>query len=111
MDQNNREVLDPINNLSYFKRLIEKKYVLEGPRKNVSNDNVVFTRILKKGYEFIPEDWLKNKGYQFVEPSKYTKGFKLAYKMKGGFLEQFFKSNYSLIKNNKKIYLYLKLKK
>jgi hypothetical protein len=110
MDQNKREVLDPITNLSYFKRLIKEKYVLEGPRKNSSNDVVVFKRILRKGYEFIPEDWLKNRGYKFVEPSEYTKGYKLAYKMKGGFLDQFFKSNYSLSKNNIRIFLYLKFK-
>jgi hypothetical protein len=108
MDPKNREVLHPIRDIAYLQKLMEKDYVLKGPRHDVSKDLLVLKRFLGRGHEFIPENWLENRGYEFVEPSNFTKNFKLAYIIKDGILEQYFKSNYSLYKKNNEIHLYLK---
>ena len=108
MDPSEREVLHPIKDMDYLQKLMEKNYVFKGPRKDVSKDLLVFKRFLKRGHEFIPENWLESRGYEFVEPNSFTKGYKLAYKIKEGVLVQYFKSNYSLSKENRRIYLYLK---
>lgn len=110
MDPSKRDILNPIKNAAYLQKLIEKGFVLKGPRQDASKNLVVFKRFLRRRHNFIPEDWLKSRGYEFVEPSNFTKGFKLAYKIKEGVLEQYFKSNYSLYKKNRKIWLYLKEK-
>jgi hypothetical protein len=110
MDLTEREVLNPIKDIAYLQKLMEKGYVLKGPRQNLSKDLLVFKRFLRRRHDFIPEDWLESRGYEFVEPSNFTKGFKLAYKIKEGVLEQYFKSNYSLYKKKREIYLYLKKK-
>jgi hypothetical protein len=107
MDPSERDVLNPINNVDYLEKLIEKGYVLEGPRQDASKNLIVFKSFLRKKHNFIPEDLLKSRGYKFVEPSNFTKGFKLAYKLNEDVLEQYFKSNYSLHKKNRNIYLYL----
>jgi len=108
MDPSEGNVLNPIKDITYLQKLMEKGYVLKGPRQDLSKDLLVFKRFLRRGHGFIPEDWLESRGYEFVEPSNFTKGFKLAYRIKDGVLKQYFKSNYSLYKKNKKIYLYLK---
>jgi hypothetical protein len=108
MDLRERDVLNPIKNIAYLQKLMEKGYVLTGPRQDLSKDLLVFKRFLRRRHDFIPEGWLESRGYEFVEPSNFTKGFKLAYKIKGGVLIQYYKSNYSLCKKNRKICLYLK---
>ena len=89
---------------------MDDDYTLKGQRTDPSRNLTVFKRFLKKGHEFIPENWLKNRGYAFVEPSNFTKGHELAYKIKDGVLEQYFESNYSLNKNDNEIHLFLKYK-
>ena len=111
MNPGGSEVLGPIRDITHFQELMEKDYVLEGPRQDTSKNMVTFERFLRRGHEFIPEEWLESRGYKFVEPSTFTKGNKLAYKMKEDVLEQYFRSNYSLHKKDRKIRLYLKEKK
>lgn len=100
-------VLNPIKNVAYLQDLIDAGYSLKGPRENALKNLIVFKRILKK-HEFIPEEWLAGNGYQFVEPSTFTRGLKLAYKIDEGTFQECFKSNYSLCKENREIPLYLK---
>jgi hypothetical protein len=87
---------------------MEEEYVLEGPREDASKNLAVFERFLRRGHQFTPEDWLESRGYEFVEPSTFTKGYKLAYGMKEDVLVQYFRSNYSLHKKDRKICLYLR---
>lgn len=108
MAPSERDVLNPIKDIAYLQKLIEGGYVLKGPRHDFSKDLFVFKRFLRRSREFIPEDWLESRGYKFVEQSNFTKGFKLAYKIKEDILEEYFESNYSLYKNNNEIHLYLK---
>jgi hypothetical protein len=110
MDPRECEVLHPIQNCAYLQKLIERDYVLKGPREDATKNLFVFKRFLRRGHEFVPEEWLKRRGYEFVEPSIFTKGFKLAYKMEDEVLQQYYKSNYCLYKKNRKIHLYLKEK-
>ena len=72
-------------------------------------DLSIFKAFLRKGHEFAPEDWLSSNGYQFVEPSTFTKGRRLAYKLNEKFPDERFMSNYSLLKGNNEIPLYLKV--
>ena len=108
MDPREREVLYPIKEMAYLQKLMERDDILKGPRQDASKNLVVFKRFLRRGHEFVPEGWLESRGYEFVEPSIFTKGFKLAYRIENGVIKQYFKSNYSLYKKNRKIYLYLK---
>jgi len=108
MDPGEGDVKNPIKDIGYLQKLMEKGYVLEGPRQNPSKDLLVFQRFLRREHSFVPEDWLESRGYEFVEPSSFTKGFKLAYIIKDGVLEQYFRSNYSLCRNDRKIHLYLR---
>jgi hypothetical protein len=102
------KVLSPISSLNYFQKLLENGYSLKGPRGDTAKNLTVFKRFLRKGHEFIPEKWLRNEGYDFVEPSTFTQGLKLAYQVVGENLEEYFKSNYSLCKDNIEVPLYLK---
>lgn len=108
MEPSESSILNPIKDIAYLRKLILKGYSLKGPRLDESKDLLVFERFLNRGHNFIPVDWLKSRGYKFVEPSIFTKYYKLAYKEKEGVVEQYFKSNYTLYKKNKKVHLYLK---
>jgi len=108
MAPNEVEILDPITDIDSLKELMDEGYVLKSQVNDPSRNLIIFERLLRRGYKLIPENWLKNNGYEFVEQSIFTKGYKLAYKMKDGVLEQYYVSNYSLIKNNNEIKLYLK---
>jgi hypothetical protein len=108
MNPSEFEILQPIRDIEYLQKLIDMDYTLKGQRTDPSRNLTVFKRFLKKGHEFIPENWLKNKGYIFVEPCTFTKGYKLAYKIKDGKIEQYFESNYSLNKNDNEIHLFLR---
>ena len=81
---------------------------MKGPREDTAKNMIVFKRFLKKGYEFIPEKWLRNNGYDFVEPSTFTQGLKLAYKVDEESFEEYFRSSYSLSKRMIEAPLYLK---
>ena len=105
---NDNKLVGPINNLDYLEELLDEGYVIKGPRKDPSRDLTSFKAFLKKGKEFAPEDWLSSMGYEFVEPSTFTKGHRLAYKIIDEFPDQRFNSNYSLVKGKREIPLYLK---
>lgn len=98
----------PINNLDYLEELLNEGYIVKGPRKDPARDLISFKAFLKKGKEFAPEGWLAGNGYEFVEPSTFTKGHRLAYKLIDDFPDQRFNSNYCLVKGSKEIVLYLK---
>lgn len=102
------DILNPIKDMAYLRELILRGYSLKGPRLDQSRDLLVFERFLNRGHDFFPENWLKNRGYKFVEPSIYTKYYKLAYNEKEGVVEQYFKSNYTLYNEDKKIHLYFR---
>ena len=98
----------PINSLDYLEELLNEGYVIKGPRKDPSRDLISFKAFLKKGKEFATEDWLSSMGYEFVEPNRFTKGHRIAYKIIDEFPDQRFNSNYSLVKGEREIPLYLK---
>ena len=98
----------PINSLDYLEELLNDGYIVKGPRKDPSRDLISFKAFLKKGKEFAPEDWLESMGYEFVEPNRFTKGHRIAYKIIDEFPDQRFNSNYSLVKGEREIPLYLK---
>ena len=104
---NNRSI-EPISNLDYLEELLNEGYSIKGPRKDPERDLTSFKAFLKKGKEFAPEDWLSNMGYKFVEPSTFTKGHRIAYKIIDEFPDERFSSNYSLVNGEKEILLYLK---
>lgn len=99
-----------IKDMNYLQELIKEGYVLRGPRQEQSKDLGVIEKFFSRGYEFVPEEWLINHGYQLVEPSGFTKGLKLAYKLVDERPEKYVRSNYSLLKGNKEMPLYLKQK-
>jgi hypothetical protein len=101
--------VEPINTLDYLDELLGKGYVIMGPRKDSSRDLISFKAFLKKGKEFAPEGWLSHMGYEFIEPSTFTKGHKIAYKIINEFPDERFNSNYTLVKENREIPLYLKV--
>ena len=101
--------IEPIKDIGYLEELIAKGCAVKGPRQDVAKDLVTFKAFLRRGHEFAPEEWLSNNGYQFVEPSTFTKGRRLAYKLIEGFPDERFRSNYSLLRANKEIPLYLKV--
>ena len=106
---NNRPSVEPINTFEYLEELLGRGYVINGPRKDPSRDLTSFKAFLRKGKEFSPEIWLSHMGYEFVEPSTFTKGHKIAYKIIDGFPDERFNSNYTLVKGNREIPLYLKV--
>jgi len=110
MDRKESEDINPIKEINYLQELIEKGYIVKGPNSDISKNLFVFKRIIKRDYRFIPESWLESRGYKFVEPSDFTKGYKLAYKEKEGIIQEYYESNYSLYKEGDEIHLYLKCK-
>ena len=98
---------DKITSYEALERLIGEGYVLTGPRPAMEKNLRAVKGIFKRGLEVIPETWFVANGYGFVEPSKFTKGFKLAYKADGTEVEQYFKSKYSLTKDDTETPLYL----
>ena len=102
--------LEMIKDIEYLERLIGQGYTIQGPRQDPPRDSVAFKAFLRKGHEFAPEEWLSSHGYQFVEPSAFTKGFRLAYKLIEGFPDERYRSKYSLSKEGRNTPLYLKMK-
>jgi len=105
---NDNMAVEPINSIDYLEELLKAGYTIKGPRKDPSRDLISFKAFLKKGKEFAPETWLSSMGYKFVEPSTFTKGHRIAYKIIDDFPDERFSSNYSLVKAEKEIRLYLK---
>ena len=106
--EESQKAVEPISDLGYLERLLADGYAVKGPRQDPSRDLISFKAFLRKGYEFAPEDWLVSNGYQFVEPSAFTKGFRLLYKLIDGFPDQRFRSHYSLVKGDSETPLYLR---
>jgi hypothetical protein len=106
---NDRPSVKPINSLDYLEKLLGQGYVIKGPRKDSSRDLISFKAFLRKGKEFAPEIWLSHMEYEFVEPSTFTKGHKIAYKIIDEFPDERFNSNYTLVKGEKEFPLYLKV--
>lgn len=105
---NRTRSLEPLNSLDYLEELLDQGYMIKGPRNDPKRDLASFKAFLKKGKGFAPEDWLAANGYEFVEPSTFTKGYRIAYKMIDDFPDQRFNSNYSLARGGQEIVLYLK---
>ena len=99
----------PITSLEDLDRLLGEGYRVKGPRGDPSRDLNSFRAILKRGKQFAPEDWLENMEYQFVEPNTFTKGRRIAYKLTDDLPDERFNSNYSLLKDEREIPLYLKV--
>jgi len=102
------ELIEPINSEEYIDKLVKDGWLIKGPRKDAERDLAAFKSFLQKGKEFAPQNWLANNGYKFVEPSTFTKGHRIAYKIINDFPDERFSSNYTLVKNDKEIVLYLK---
>jgi hypothetical protein len=102
------EAAEPIDSIEYLEQLLEAGFGIKGPRNDASRDLVSFKNFLSRGKEFAPEEWLANNGYKFVEPSTFTKGHRIAYKIINDFPDERFSSNYSLVINGREIPLYLK---
>jgi len=99
--------INPIRDIEYLKELLGQGYVVKGTRKDPDKDFEGIQRFLQRGHEFFPEGWLVANGFKLVEPSQFTKGYKLAFRDTSGRLEQYFKSNYSLVKGEETVPLYL----
>ena len=114
MASDSKKTIEPINSLQYLEQLLEEGCHIRGPRlrKNPDADSTrdlaSFKGFLRQGKEFAPEDWLSTNGYQFVEPNKFTKGHRIAYKMIDDFPDERFNSNYSIVQGDREIVLYLK---
>ena len=102
------ETIEPINNEEYIDKLVKDGWLIKGPRKDAERDLAAFKAFVQKGKEFAPQTWLANNGYKFVEPSTFTKGHRIAYKIINDFPDERFSSNYTLVKNDNEIVLYLK---
>jgi len=102
------EIVEPIASLEYLDKVLKAGFVIKGPRNDLQRDLEAFKSFLSKDKEFTPQDWLERNGYKFVEPSTFTKGHRIAYKIINDFPDERFKSNYVLILGDKEIPLYLK---
>ena len=100
--------IKPIKGIDQLKSLLAEGYLIKGPRQDIDKNLMVINRILGKGHKLVPEDWLINEGYRFVEPSAFTKGMILAYRIEDNILRRYFKTNYSLLLRDIEIPLYLK---
>lgn len=105
---NEGEPLQPLTSAADLERLLKAGYIVKGPRNDQERDAASLRRFLEKGKEYAPEDWLSNNGYKFVEPSTFTKGHRIAYKLINDFPDERFNSPYSLITNDKEVALYMK---
>ena len=103
------KALKPLNSVEYLEELLSEGYTVKGPRNDPERDSASLKRYIEKGKEYTPEDWLTDNGYKFVEPSTFTKGYRIAYKVIDDFPDERFNANYSLIKEGKEITLFLKM--
>jgi len=103
------EPLEPITTPEYLDDLLSRGYHVKGPRNDPQRDAASLRKQIEKGKEYTPETWFEANGYKFVEPSTFTKGFRLAYKIIDDFPDERYNSNYSLVKDATQIPLYLKV--
>jgi hypothetical protein len=97
-----------IKNIGALNKLLKQGYILRGPRKSSADNLKAIEMYFSRKRYFFSEDWLLEQGYKLVEPSTFTKGLKFAFKLKNNYPDKYFKSNYSLLKEDKEIALYLK---
>jgi hypothetical protein len=103
------KTLQPLNSAGHLDELLGEGYVVKGPRNDPQRDAASLRRQLEKGKEYTPEVWFPQNGYKFVEPSTFTKGYRIAYKIIDAFPDERYNSNYSLVKGDTEIPLYLKV--
>jgi len=103
------KTLQPLNSTEYLDGLLGEGYVVKGPRNDPQRDAASLRRQLEKGKEYTPEVWFPHNGYKFVEPSTFTKGYRIAYKIIDDFPDERYNSNYSLVKGDTEVPLYLKM--
>lgn len=101
--------LKPLNAAEYLDELLADGFVVEGPRDDPERDAGLLRKQLEKGREFTPETWFSENGYKFVEPSTFTRGYRIAYKIIDDFPDERYNSQYSLVKDGRQIPLYLKM--
>lgn len=101
--------LQPLNSAEYLDELLGEGYAVKGPRDDPDRDSASLRKQLEKGKEYTPEVYLSENGYKFVEPSTFTKGFRIAYKIIDDFPDERYNSKYSLVKDGAETALYLKV--
>ncbi len=101
--------LKPLNTAEYLDELLADGFVVKGPRDDPERDAGLLRKQLEKGREFTPETWFPENGYKFVEPSTFTQGYRIAYKIIDDFPDERYNSQYSLAKDGRQIPLYLKM--
>ena len=101
--------LKPLNTAEYLDELLGEGFAVKGPRDDPERDANLLKKQLAKGKEFTPETWFPENGYKFVEPSTFTQGYRIAYKIIDDFPDERFNSKYSLVKEGREIPLYLKM--
>jgi len=101
--------LKPLNTPEYLDELLGEGFAVKGPRDDPERDAALLRKQLEKGREFTPETWFSENGYKFVEPSTFTRGYRIAYKIIDDFPDERFNSKYSLVKEGMEIPLYLKM--
>lgn len=105
------DFIRPIKNIEYVEYLISQGYTIiknKDPKNDPAKHLKSFKKFIEKGKMFATESWLKEMKYQFVEPSTFTLGHRIAYKMINDFPDERFNSNFSIIKEDKENVLYLK---
>lgn len=101
--------LNPLNTAEYLDEVLSEGFVVKGPRDDPERDANLLRKQLEKGKEFTPETWFPENGYKFVEPSTFTQGYRIAYKIIDDFPDERYNSKYSLVKDGVEIALYLKM--
>ena len=99
----------PLNTAEYLDELLDAGYTVKGPRNDPEKDAGMLKKQLEKGKEYTPETWFEQNGYKFVEPSTFTQGYRIAYKIIDDFPDERYNSRYSLVKDGREIPLYLKM--
>jgi hypothetical protein len=97
-----------IKDMKALNDLLKQGYILKGPRKSSVENLKAIEMYFNRNRCFYSEDWLLEQGYEFVEPSAFSKGLKFAFKLRDNFPDKYFKSNYSLVREDKEVALYLK---
>ena len=101
--------LQPLNTAEYLDELLDAGYIVKGPRDDAERDAGMLRKQLERGKEYTPETWFVENGYKFVEPSTFTEGYRIAYKIIDDFPDERYNSKYSLVKEGQEILLYLKM--
>ncbi|MBN2137082.1 MAG: hypothetical protein JW720_04695 [Sedimentisphaerales bacterium] len=101
--------LEPLSSGACLDELLAEGYIVKGPRSDAERDSALLRKQLENGKEYTPEVWFPENGYKFVEPSTFTQGYKIAYKIIDDFPDERYNSKYSLVKDGLEIPLYLKM--